>query len=36
LLNQGSVPSYKLFNASAGFRFAGLAMFEELSVKAKF
>jgi iron complex outermembrane recepter protein len=33
-LNQGSVPSYTLFNASAGFRFAGLAMFEELSVQA--
>lgn len=33
-LNQGSVPSYALFNASAGFRFAGLAMFEELSVQA--
>ena len=33
-LNQGSVPSYTLFNASAGFRFADLAMFEELSVQA--
>lgn len=33
-LNQGSVPNYTLFNASAGFRFAGLAMFEELSVQA--
>ena len=33
-LNQGSVPSYTLFNASAGLRFADLAMFEELSVQA--
>ena len=33
-LNQGSVPSYTLFNASAGFRFADFAMFEELSVQA--
>jgi iron complex outermembrane receptor protein len=33
-LNQGSVPSYTLFNASAGVRFADLAMFEELSVQA--
>ena len=33
-LNQGSVPSYTLFNASAGFRFADLAMFEEFSVQA--
>ena len=33
-LNQGSVPSYTLFNASAGFRFVDLAMFEELSVQA--
>ena len=33
-LNQGSVPSYTLFNASAGFRFADLAIFEELSVQA--
>jgi hypothetical protein len=30
------VPSYTLFNASVGFCFAGRAMFEELSVKAKF
>jgi hypothetical protein len=36
LLNQGSVPNYTLFNASAGFCFAGLAMFEELSMRAKF
>ena len=33
-LNQGSVPSYTLFNASAGYRFADVAMFEELTVQA--
>jgi iron complex outermembrane receptor protein len=33
-LNQGSVPSYTLFNASAGFRFADVAMFEELTLQA--
>jgi iron complex outermembrane receptor protein len=33
-LNQGSVPSYTLLNASAGYRFAGVAMFEELTVQA--
>jgi iron complex outermembrane receptor protein len=33
-LNQGSVPSYTLFNASAGYRFADVAMFEELTLQA--
>ena len=33
-LNQGSVPSYALFNASAGYRFADVAMFEELTLQA--
>jgi iron complex outermembrane receptor protein len=33
-LNQGSVPSYTLFNASAGYRFAEVAMFEELTLQA--
>ncbi|NBU25389.1 MAG: TonB-dependent receptor, partial [Gammaproteobacteria bacterium] len=33
-LNQGSVPSYTLFNASAGYRFADVAMFKELTVQA--
>ena len=33
-LNQGSVPSYTLLNASAGYRFADVAMFEELTVQA--
>jgi iron complex outermembrane receptor protein len=33
-LNQGSVQSYTLFNASAGYRFADVAMFEELTLQA--
>jgi iron complex outermembrane receptor protein len=33
-LNQGSVPSYALFNASAGWRFTEVAMFEELTLQA--
>ena len=32
-LNQGSVDAYSLFNASAGYRFTGLGMFDELTVQ---
>ena len=32
-LNQGSVDAYELFNASVGYRFRGLGLFEELTVQ---
>jgi iron complex outermembrane receptor protein len=32
-LNQGSVEAYELFNASVGYRFRGLGMFEELTLQ---